>query len=139
MARGKRRDYARTERVGELLREILASELAGMDDERTAVITLTGVAVDNELEKAVVFYDPTDDEEVATEIESTLEEIRGRLRAAVGRQARLRRTPALVFEPDPAITSGRRVDAILSTLDIRPAEEDDEGESDRGSGGASPP
>jgi ribosome-binding factor A len=137
MARGNRRDYARTDRVGELLREILASELAAMDDDRTAVITLTGVEVDNELEKAVVFYDPTDDAEAAAEIEAVLAEVRGRLRAAVSRQARLRKTPNLVFEVDPAITGGRRIDEILSGLDIAPADEGD-GAGEAGEDGSPP-
>ncbi len=124
MARGNRRDYARTERVGELIREILASELTAVDDDATAMVTITGVEVDNELERAVVFYDPLDDEDAAAEAEATLWSLKGRLRQAVSRQARIRRTPDLVFEPDPAISSGRRVDEILSRLDLGDEPED---------------
>lgn len=115
--RGQRRDYARTDRVGELIRQIVAEELAREGDERLGLMSITGVEVDNELEKAVVFYDLLD-EEAADEVDAALWEVRGQLRSAVGRQARLRRTPDLEFEIDPSIAAGQRVEEILAGLEI---------------------
>ena len=92
-------------------------------------MSITGVEVDNELEKAVVFYDLLD-EDGADEVEAALWEVRGQLRSAVGRQARLRRTPDLVFEIDPSIAAGRRVEEILAGLEISDEVEGDEAEGD---------
>ncbi|MEM9038025.1 MAG: 30S ribosome-binding factor RbfA [Actinomycetota bacterium] len=130
-ARGQRRDFARTERVGELVRQIVAEELAREGDERLELVSITGVEVDNELEKAVVFYDVLD-EDATDEVEAALWEIKGRLRSAVGRQAHIRRTPDLVFELDPSIAAGRRVEELLAGLDI--SDEDDAPSSDGADG-----
>lgn len=115
--RGQRRDYARTDRVGELIREIVAEQLERLGDERLEMASITGVQVDNELEKAVVYYDLLDTD-AADETHAAWAEVRGKLKAAVGREARLRRVPELVFELDPSIAAGARVDELLSGLDL---------------------
>lgn len=132
-ARGQRRDYARTERVGELVRQIVAEELARDGDERLELVGITGVEVDNELEKAVVFYDVLD-EDAIDDVDAALWEARGRLRSAIGRQARIRRTPNLAFELDPSIAAGRRVEELLAGLDI--ADEEDIADGDGADGSA---
>ena len=53
---------------------------------------------------------PADD---APEVAAALEEHTGRLRKAVADQARLRRTPALRFEPDTVLRSAERIESIL--------------------------
>ena len=57
---GGSRPYARTERVNELVREIVAEELQAIDDERLELLTVTGVVVDPELRTGRVFYDGPD-------------------------------------------------------------------------------
>ena len=108
--------YPRTARVGELLREIVAEELSRLDDPRLDLVAVTKVTVDRELEKAVVWFDtlagPEDDDEVV----AALDEHRVRIQAAVGRQARLRRTPHLVFRPDEVTRGAERIDDILAQL-----------------------
>lgn len=109
------RRYARTSRVNELLREILADELERLDDRRLALVTVSGVEVDPGLEHAVVFYDApgeTEDEEVQVALMSS----RVRLQRAVASQARLRQTPRLTFRADHGIRGGERVDTILRGL-----------------------
>ena len=49
--------YPRSARVGETLREIIAEELVRIDDERLAFVTVTGIDVDNELNRAHVYFD----------------------------------------------------------------------------------
>ncbi|MEM9712817.1 MAG: 30S ribosome-binding factor RbfA [Actinomycetota bacterium] len=121
--RGQRRDYARTDRVGELIRQIVAGQLERLGDERLELVSITGVQVDNELEQAVIYYDLLD-AEAADEVETAWWEVRGKLRSAVAREARLRRTPDLVFEIDPSIAAGARVEELLSGLGLG---DDDEG------------
>jgi len=114
--RGQSRDFERSARVAKLMREILAGELETIDDERLDSASITGIDVDNELEKAVVFFDSGDPEEA----EQALVEYSGRLRHAVSSQARLRRTPRLEFKHDEAVEGGGRIEDILAGLHIPP-------------------
>ena len=43
------RNFERTDRVGELVREIVAGELERIDDDRLFPVAITGVEVDREL------------------------------------------------------------------------------------------
>ena len=106
-----RRDYARTERVNELLREVLADSIERIDDDRLSLVSVTGVEVDRELRTGRVFVD-TD----LPEALDALADHRARLQSAIARQVRMRRTPMLSFVPDPAILGGRRVEEILRGL-----------------------
>jgi len=110
------RDYDRTERVGELIRRILAEELERYEDERLEMVAVTEVDVDRDLNVAEVFFSALDDDH-DDEILEALEEYRSRLRRAVGAQTRLRRTPELAFRPDHGIRHGERVDELLRDLD----------------------
>lgn len=114
--RGQSRDFERSARVAKLMREILAGELETIDDERLDSASITGIDVDNELEKAVVFFDSGDPDDA----EQALVEYSGRLRHAVSSQARLRRTPRLEFKHDEAVEGGGRIEDILAGLDIPP-------------------
>jgi ribosome-binding factor A len=115
-SRSSGRDYPRTARVNELLREIIAEELTEIDDHRAEHVSVTSVTVDRDLGRAVVYVDclsaPGDEDEVL----GALAEHRIRLQRAVGRQARLRRTPEVVFRADPAILAGDQIDGILRDL-----------------------
>lgn len=108
------RDYPRTARLNELLREILAAEIDRIDDDRMGWVSISGVEVDNELTLARVFLSSLEDD-MADSLE-VLEEHRGSLKKAIGNQARIRRVPELQFVTDPAIESGGRVEEILGQL-----------------------
>ena len=47
---------------------------------------------------------------------TALAEARPRLRSAVGHQARVKRTPELVFRPDDVVRGARRVEDLLRGL-----------------------
>ena len=108
--------YPRTARVGELLREIVAEELTRLDDSRLDMVAITKVTVDRELEKAVVYFDTLEGPEDDDEVVAALDEHRVRIQGAVGRQARLRRTPHMVFRPDEVTRGAERIDGILAQL-----------------------
>jgi ribosome-binding factor A len=108
-----RRRYPRVARVNEVVREVLAEELERLSDsdERIGLLTVTAVRVDPDLRRAVVLLASINDS-----AEEALEEARVRLQAAIGRQLRMKRTPQLSFEVDPAITTGTRIEDILRGL-----------------------
>lgn len=113
----RRRGFARGDRLGELLREILADELARIDDDRLTFVTITGVEVDRDLAFADVYFSTVDlDAEVEAAAAETLARHRRRLQSAVGRQAHVRRVPALRFHPDEGMRAGARVEMILRSL-----------------------
>jgi ribosome-binding factor A len=115
--------YPRTARVAEVLRQVVAEELARLSDidERLRLVTVTGVVVDPDLRHATVWLSSLTD--AASE---ALAEDRVRLQAAIARQVRLKRTPQLAFQADPAVATGQRIEEILHDLD-RPADQAREG------------
>ena len=105
--------YPRSARVGETLREIIAEELVRIDDERLAFVTVTGIEVDNELNRAHVYFDSLSGEEGDDEIVEALAEHRTRLQSSIGKQIRAKKTPILDFQPDIALRSAERIDDSL--------------------------
>ncbi|MCY3560679.1 MAG: 30S ribosome-binding factor RbfA [bacterium] len=113
----RRRGYERGDRLGELLREILAEELGRIDDDRLALVAVTGVEVDRDLAFADVYFSTVDlDAAAEAAAAETLRRHRRRLQSAVGRQARLRRVPNLRFHADEGMHAGARVEEILRSL-----------------------
>jgi ribosome-binding factor A len=121
-AKGNKR-YSRVSRVNEVLRQVLAEEVERVvdTDDRIGMLTVTHVEVEPDLRHATVLLASlTDDERDA------LEEHRVQLQAAIARQMRLKRTPQLTFDVDPAITTGNRIEDLLRSIPP-PAEEEPEG------------
>jgi ribosome-binding factor A len=112
-----RRDYPRMARVNTLLREIIGEELERIDDDRFDLITVTAVACEADLRRAVVSYDNLRGEEADEALLQALAEHRPRLQSAVARQARLKRTPELTFEPDLVLRNAQRIEDVLRGLD----------------------
>ncbi len=113
---GTARDYPRTARLNRLFQEILAEELERSDDDRLELVTITAVECDSALVRAVVLYDnpggADDDEDVL----EALAEARIRLQTAIARQARVKRTPELVFRPDDVLRGAARLEEVLRDL-----------------------
>lgn len=84
-----------------------------LDDERLAFVTVTGIDVDPELNRAIVFFDSLAGEEGDEEIIEALSEYRIRLQSSIARQIKTKKTPILEFRPDIAIRSSERIDEIL--------------------------
>jgi ribosome-binding factor A len=130
-SRSGSRGYARTDRLGELLREIVAEQLERIDDERLELVTVTGVDVDRELERARVYYTSLGADDQDADVAAALAEHRGRVRKAVGDQARVRRVPELVFIPDATMRSAERIERIIRDIrDAEPAAAEDAGPPD---------
>lgn len=99
--------------MGETLREIIAEELVRIGDERLEFVTVTSIEVDNELNRAHVYFDSLAGEEADDEIIETLNEHRARLQASVNKQIRAKKTPILDFRPDVTIRAAERIDEVL--------------------------
>jgi ribosome-binding factor A len=113
---GNRRGYARTDRVNELLREIIAEQLTREDNDHLALVTITAVEVDREFDRARVYYTTVDGDDDNADVVAALEQFRPKARRVVGRQARIRKTPDLEFLPDDAQRRAERIESILKQL-----------------------
>jgi ribosome-binding factor A len=109
----------RTAKAGELIRRVIASELEYIEDERLELLSLTGVDVDRDLHKAVIYF-TTFDRDGDPEIDEAFEEYRGRLRHAVSQGTQLRRAPELEFRSDSTLRSAARIEEILRQEVERP-------------------
>jgi len=105
--------YPRGARVGATLREIIADELVRIDDERLSLVSITGIDVDPELNRAFVYFDSLEGEEGDDAIVEALGDHRIRLQKSIARQIRAKKTPILDFRPDLVIRSAERIDEIL--------------------------
>ena len=113
---GTARDYPRTARLNQLLQEIVAEEVERLDDDRLGFLTIVGVEVEPDLRRAIVWYTALDSDDGDAELVQALADHRARIQAAIGRQARLKRTPELIFRPDAVIRQAERVEQILRDL-----------------------
>lgn len=118
-----RKGYGRLERVNEALREVIAEELERIDDEDLGLVTVTGVSSHPDFRHATVWFSSLSHGK-PDEVAETLATHRIRLQGAVARQLRLKRTPELAFQSDPAIAVGTRVDDILKTMKRLPQKGD---------------
>ena len=114
--------YARSLRINQVLREVLAEELERLADadERLRLLTITSVETAPDLRNATVYLSTLEDEAA-----EALEERRTQLQRTVARQMRIKRTPRLAFVADPAIRSGAAVEEALRRVRRPPEEADD--------------
>ena len=128
------RQYPRTARLNTLLHEIVADFFERIDDERFELLTITGVEVDSDLNRAQVFVTTLGsvgtthladgDTEVGTEVPAdpddvlldALDDYRKAVQRKISSEARIRKTPEVVFQIDPAVRSGARIEEILATI-----------------------
>jgi ribosome-binding factor A len=122
--------------VNELLREIIGDELERIDDPQLEWVSVTGVEVNPELTSARVFYSSLGGADTDPEVLAALGDRRVRLQAAIGRQARLRRTPELHFQPDSGVRDGWKVEALLREIGPLDPTADGDGEGEGADGPA---
>lgn len=140
MARGRNpKPFQRTDRIGELVREIVASELERIGDERTELVTITAVKVDRSLDRADVYYSAlsAEDEGRTEAVAEGLEAVRWPIQQVVNRGVRARRTPQIQFHPDDVLSEALRIDELLAGIsdgDSSPETVNSDDEDPNGSG-----
>ncbi len=105
--------YARSLRVNQVLRQVLAEEIERLADadERLRLVTVTDVETSPDLRHATVYLSSLGEEAAAA-----LSDRRVHLQSIIGRQIRMKRTPQLAFAVDPAVVEGGKVDEVLRRL-----------------------
>lgn len=111
---------SRMRKVDELLREVIAEEVALLKDPRIGFVTVTGVDTSPDLRRATVFYSALGTEEEQEETAAGLEHAAPHVQTRMGGQVRLKYTPVLTFVPDEAVARGLRLSQILHDLEQEP-------------------
>lgn len=110
-------DYQRSDRVGDLLLEII-SELLRKEirDPRIGAVTLTGAKVSKDLRQAQVFFNLLGQHEQKQEVLAGLKSATGFIRSKLGKQINLRFVPAIEFIYDESEDEAQRIDALLKQV-----------------------
>ena len=95
------------------MREIIADELVRIADERLEFVTITRIEVDDELNRAHVYFDSLAGVEGDADHVEALGDYRVRIQSSIARQIRAKKTPILDFRPDDVIRAAERIDEIL--------------------------
>jgi ribosome-binding factor A len=107
---------ARTSRVSEELREILAEEIPKLKDPRVGFVTVTGVKVSPDLRRAWVYYTSMGDERERRASAAALRSAGPHLRRVIGSQVRLKVLPELEFEEDDTAETADRIETLIRRL-----------------------
>lgn len=115
-------------RVNESLRQVLSEAVPELKDPRIGFVTITGVVTSPDLRHAKVYVSVLGSEKKLQKSLAGLEAAHGVLQARISHQLRLKRTPQIVFEYDPSIVEGVRMNALIERL--APPPDDDRADDD---------
>jgi len=113
--------------VNEAIRQVLSDALPDLKDPRIGFVTITGVDAATGFAHATVYVSVFGSESEQQRTLEGLEAAKGILQARVGRELRLRRTPVLSFEYDPAVERGVRLGQMIDELAPQDPPDDDDG------------
>lgn len=111
--------FRRADRVSSEIRETVASVLVRINhDPSLSRVTITGVAVSDDLRHARIFYSlfPGEDPEL---YRRALERLKGRIRSELGRHIRLKSVPVIEFlysDPSSIIPQEKNTSALWDEL-----------------------
>lgn len=115
---------SRMRKVDELLREVVAEEVARLKDPRIGFVTVTAVDTSPDLRRATVFYSSIGSEAEREQTAVALAHAAAHVQQRIGGQVRMKYTPVLTFAPDEAVERGLRLSQILHQLETEPPVED---------------
>ncbi|MGH7798893.1 MAG: 30S ribosome-binding factor RbfA [Candidatus Binatia bacterium] len=110
-------EYQRSERVGDLLLEVIAELLRReIHDPRLQWLNLTAVKMSKDLRQAKVYFNLLGDAGDKNEVTAGLKSASGFIRSKVGKKLDLRFVPAIDFVYDDSEDEARRIDALLNKV-----------------------
>jgi ribosome-binding factor A len=85
-------------------------------DDRLKFVTITKVALTNDLSIATVYYTILGDQEQRVATEANLQDAKGFIRSSLGRKLDVRKIPELRFKFDESLQQGQKIEDILKNL-----------------------
>jgi ribosome-binding factor A len=117
----------RMRRVNEAVRQVLSESVPELKDPRIGFVTVTGVQTSTDLRHAKVFVSVLGAERAQRQTLAGLEAAHAVLQGCIARELRLKRTPQLTFEYDPAVERGVRMTKLIDELAPDDPDGDDDG------------
>jgi ribosome-binding factor A len=103
-------------RVNESVRQVLSEAVGELKDPRIGFVTVTGVDTSPDLRHARVYVSVLGAEKKRAQSLAGLEAAHGVLQRRLARELRMKRTPQLAFEYDPAVERGVRMTQLIDEL-----------------------
>jgi ribosome-binding factor A len=103
-------------RVNESLRQVLSEAVGELKDPRIGFVTVTAVDTSPDLRHARVYVSVLGAEKKRAQSLAGLEAAHGVLQRRLARELRMKRTPQLAFEYDPAVERGVRMTKLIDEL-----------------------
>jgi ribosome-binding factor A len=128
------KEFSRTRRVADQIQRNLAELIQKeLGDPRVGMVTVTGVEVTHEFERARIYFTVlgktlADKEQIDITTE-VLNKAAGYLRSALAKRLKLRTTPQLLFVYDSSMEKGNRLSDLIKQA-AKPAAEDDQAAGD---------
>lgn len=115
----------RQNRINDAVKEEMAQILMDVKDPRitSAMVSITGADVSADLKFAKIYFSVLGGD--AAEVLKGLKSAQGFFRSELAKRINLRITPTLTFVYDSSAEYGANISAILKTLDIKPADEEE--------------
>lgn len=110
-----KRDFSRTDRVADQIQRELANLIQfDVKDPRVGMVTITGVEVTKEFEKARIYFTVLGDDKIRESTAEGLARAAGFLRKELARRLKLRTTPGLQFVYDKSIDHAAKMSRLIS-------------------------
>ena len=123
----------RIERVNQLIKEELAKIIQlELKDPRLSMITVTRVDTSPDLKRAEVFISIYGDEQEMARSLKAINGATGFLRHELGEKVKMKYTPELVIHHDRSLVKGDSVLKIISDMEEKQAEVEEEQEGEEG-------
>jgi ribosome-binding factor A len=107
-------DYQRSDRVGDLLIELIAELLRReIRDPRVGAVTLTGAKVSKDLRHARIYYNLLGGYDGREAVSAGLRSASGFIRSKVGKQLKLKFVPTIEFVYDETEDEAQRINDLL--------------------------
>jgi ribosome-binding factor A len=107
----------RTARVGDQILKGVADLLAKkVRDPRVEGVTLTGIDLSNDLKHARVYFSLIGGEDDILKARSGLDSAKGYIKREIGRRFKLRYVPDIIFDHDPTLETGNRMERLFENL-----------------------
>ncbi len=110
-------DYQRSDRVGDLLVELIAELLRKeIRDPRLGAVTITAAKVTKDLRHARIYFNLWSGRKDKKDVLAGLESATGFIRSKVGKQLNLRFVPTLEFLYDETLDEAQRIEDLLKQV-----------------------
>jgi ribosome-binding factor A len=109
--------YKRADKVGDLIRKEISQILVGeLKDPRIGFVTITKVAVSDDLRVAKVYYSVFGGEDQKEESYQGLESATGYIKRELGMRVRLKYMPEIQFLFDDSLEYGEHIEELLRSV-----------------------